>query len=611
MRILLVEDDTYDAQLVELLLARDKEVPHDIEWVETITEGIDKMSHSSFDVALIDLNLPDASNGDAVHQLSATHTDVPIVVLSGNDDEDLAVSLIESGAQDYLLKGDVGTASLNRAMRYAVERKATEVSLRERASVDVLTGLSNRLELTRQLDRAMSQANRSGSMAAVLMIDLDHFKSVNDTYGHAAGDTLLKIFGERLAQSLRLGDTAARIGGDEFAILLEGIESENDARNWLIRALPELRKPILFDNVALPFSMSVGTALYPTHGADIERIMRCADVAMYAVKKKGRNGFCIYNESMEKTLRQRDRIEQEIRKALKAGHFVPHFQPQINLNDGDVCGLEAVCRWLRTDKVYAMPSEYIPLVQNYELIGDLGLQIFTQVCEQLDDWQSLAGTGTLPVSIKVDSQELLAPEYAKRLAQVAQRYGIEPGRLRLEMRSGTYVDGDAAIQANFTELVDAGFAFSIDRLDLDLIAKLPIPNTHLATLKLNRKQTAAVFGDRMAIPVTRALVHMAAELDVAVVGEGVETARHFRALQQLGCEQAQGYFIARPMNAANLTVWLRRHDDRQQQRGLSMTGKFKLPPPLRRFQPNKRRRAATKVRGELSAVSKHADQRHN
>ena len=583
VKILLVEDDKDDAQLVELLLARDRKLPHDIEWVETIAEGIEKLETTCFDVALVDLNLPDARDGEAVTRLSAAHGDVPIVVLSGNDDEELAVAMIEIGAQDYLMKGSVGTTGLNRAMRYAVERKATEVSLRERASVDILTGLSNRAEFEAQLDRAMAHAARNGTMVGVLLIDLDHFKAINDNHGHAAGDTVLHEFGERLRQCLRVGDTGARLGGDEFAVLLENLETVNDVRHWIQRAGEQLRHRINFNTVALPLSMSIGAAVYPSHGGTIEQILRRADIAMYKVKNEGRNGFALYNERMEDTLRERDKVEQEIHEALAGREFVPHFQPQISLTNGCVTGFEAVCRWLRTDKVFALPSEYIPLVQNFELIHELGAQIFDQVCAQMANWRTKKRMPASSVSIKVDTQELLDPTYAKRLISTSSHYDVAPARLRLEIPAPALTDANNVIRENLTQLASAAFRFSIERLDINSLADLRFPDGSVAALKLSKEQTLAAFADRLAVPVTRALINMAKEIGVTVIGEGIETARQFRALQQLGCDEAQGYFIARPMNPDNLIRWVERHEVRQQEREVSMTGRFKLPPPLKRF----------------------------
>ncbi|MEM1261092.1 MAG: EAL domain-containing protein [Pseudomonadota bacterium] len=584
MRILLVEDDKSDAQLVELLLERDKSQSHDIEWVETVAEGVAMLETQVFDVALVDLSLPDACNDEAVTRLVAADENIPIVVLSGNDDEKLALSIIEGGAQDYLTKGSVGTTGLNRAMRYAVDRKATEVTLRERATVDILTGLCNRVEFETQLDRAMSNATRNGTMVGVLLIDLDHFKSINDTHGHAAGDAVLHAFGERLRMGLRVGDTGARLGGDEFAVLLENLESLHDVKQWVLRAQEQLRQPVGFDNVSLPLSMSIGAAVFPTHGPSIERILRCADVSMYSVKRQGRNGFLMYDERMEDSLRQRDLIEEEIRAALDAGHFVPHFQPQISLNDGGLVGLEAVCRWLRTDKIFAMPTEYIPLVQDLKLIEELGAKIFSQICVQIAAWRRANVGLRCPVSVKVDEQELLTTDYAQRVIRETTRNGVEPTDLRLELRNQLIKNDKTVVTANLARLAKAGFRFSVEKLDIDLISHLPVPRRNIDALKLNKQQTTAVFSERMAVPVTRALVQMANEIGIPVVGEGIETARQFRALQQLGCDQAQGYFIARPMNPDNLVKWLKRHGERQRERDLTMTGRFRLPPPLKRFQ---------------------------
>lgn len=601
MTVLLLEDDDCDAKMVGVLLKRIGSPEFDVDWVQTVAEGVEHITKNTYDIALIDLNLPDATESEAVQIMKEASDTTPIIIMSGNEDEDLAVSLIEFGAQDYLVKGTFGTETLGRAIRYAIERKSTEVSLREQATSDLLTGLANRGELMHQLGRAMAHADRSGNMMACLLVDLDDFKQVNDTYGHAVGDALLVEVANRLEETLRDCDTASRLGGDEFAVVLESIESEEDLVNWLERTRELLTAPVSIENVSLRLSLSIGASLYPRDGAGIEHVLRSADLAMYEAKRLGKNQYKLYDQKLERTLHRRRRIESEIRSGLAANEFAPHYQPQMDLTTGRLVGLEALCRWRRTDKIYALPSEYITLIQDLDLITELGRSILVSVCRNIRSWNNTS-LKLLPVSLKVDEQELRRTGYAQNFADTLRTFGVAPSRLRLEFPASVLLEKDSIIKSNLAELGAIGTTFAVDHLEIHPSAGLGFDTESVSILKLGRERTAALLNDKAAIAVTRALINLATDLGFIVIGEGVETARQFRALQQLGCQQIQGYFIARPLRPAHLLEWIERQT-KAKNKARSMTGRFKLPPRFKELDRKSRGQIVDIRSGEKTTLN--------
>jgi len=296
IRILLVEDNPGDVRLIRTFLAEAGVDKAAFISAGTLRHGMELIDGGDIDVVLLDLGLPDSQELDTLHAVREKYLSVPVVVLSGLQDEDIAISAVQKGAQDYLVKGKVDGNLLWRSLCYAIERKRLEYLLVMQATHDALTGLPNRALLIDRVSMAIARAQRNKKKLALMLLDLDRFKTVNDTLGHSVGDGLLKTVSVKLAETVRLSDTVARIGGDEFTILLSEISGSSEATEIARRVLDIFKLPLPFDGHAISTSTSIGIAVYPEDGASFETLLKNADIAMYRVKDGGRNNYHFYSD---------------------------------------------------------------------------------------------------------------------------------------------------------------------------------------------------------------------------------------------------------------------------------------------------------------------------
>jgi len=573
MDVLLVEDDRQDARMVQIALSRQTAAGIIVTHVSSLREALLALDKTAFDVVLLDLNLPDANGSEAVEQLMLARSATPIVVLSGNNDEDFATRLIGAGAQDYLVKGGDGFRSLGRTLRFAIERKTAEQRLKHLASYDTLTNLANRQELYNQLAKACAHSERQGDMVALLLLDLDRFKLANDVHGHQIGDKILRTVGERLETSIRAGDTAARLGGDEFAVVLEGISHAGAARAWSVNALKKLNRPVVIEGLNHPIAASVGVALYPTHGKDVDSLMRCADIAMYKVKHSGRNGVAFFDENMDKRLVRRQTLETEIRSALSNGEIRAVFQPKVSLDSGAVIGFEALCRWVRPDGDTVSPSEFIPIAQLHRLMPAVGRQVRKATIDAIKHWQDKFDAA-LPVSINVDVQELHTSNYATLLAKDLRDADLDASLLRIEITETTLLEKTTTTVGNLEALRKLGIGIELDDFGAGHSSLNYLNQFHVDTIKLDRSLLEDIASNRQRAVIVQTIIGLGRELGINVLAEGIETRLQLNALVKMGCKSGQGYLFARPMKLEKCDEWLASQAERLPEKLVNMTGMF-------------------------------------
>src|SRR5688572_21465581 len=344
-RVLLVEDDSADAMLFETGLR----LRHPGEFSVTVAPDMASaealLRKESFDVISLDLGLPDAQGLQAVARIQAEAPHIGFIVLSNSEDPELAIETVKAGAQDYLVKRRAGGTNIARSLRYAEQRKRAEQHLANIAFHDQLTGLANRNLFRQRVAKALANCRRRGDAFAVLLLDMDRFKSVNDALGHDAGDAFLQQVAERLRGATRETDTVARLGGDEFAVLATGISTPADVCFILERILAAIRTPIELSGTRLTPTTSIGAAVYPSSGEDSDTLLAAADAAMYVAKKEGRNGYHIHGAELTRQIAAKLKLEQQLRQGIERGEFMLHYQPQISPN-GDFVGAEALLRWM-------------------------------------------------------------------------------------------------------------------------------------------------------------------------------------------------------------------------------------------------------------------------
>jgi diguanylate cyclase (GGDEF)-like protein len=387
--VLLVEDNPGDARLVVELLSEATGDAFRVVHVEQLADARQEVMESGTGCVLLDLSLPDAARLEALMQLRAAAPDVPIVILSGLQDELLAVKAVQEGAQDYLVKGRVDGEAIGRSIRYAVERKALEMQTAHKALHDHLTGLPNRDLFHDRLKHAITRAKRHDSLIGVMFLDLDGFKPINDKLGHDVGDKLLVALARRLEDGLRGSDTPARFGGDEFVVLCEDVADEQHVIAIGERLQRAIAEPFMIDNHELNVTSSMGVVVSDgrEHGAG--ELIRDADEAMYRAKHQGIS-YEVFDEAMRSRVRARARTETDLQRAVDEHEFRLLYQPQIDLRSGEIVGLEALIRWDHPQRGVVEPGEFLWLAEETGLITRIGEWVLRQSCLQARAWACAA-----------------------------------------------------------------------------------------------------------------------------------------------------------------------------------------------------------------------------
>jgi diguanylate cyclase (GGDEF)-like protein len=427
------------------------------------------------------------------------------------------------------------------------ERKALEAQLSHQAFHDALTGLPNRALFQDRLGHALDRAERRQAPIAVLFLDLNRFKHINDSLGHEAGDELLIAVAARLARSIRTGDTVARLGGDEFTIILETIDEASEAVMAAERIVEAFERPFLVGDRSLAITTSVGVVLGRAGQDTPTDLLRYADVALYQAKEAGRARYAIFDTAMSEAALERAALEAELRLALEHGELVLHYQPKVDLASGRVIGLEGLVRWQHPTRGLLPPGVFIPLAEETGLIRPLGLWVLAEACRQARFWYDANPLHPLVVSVNVSAVQLRQADFVQAVARILAETGVAPACIQLEItESVLMLDADRAA-AMLKALKGLGLGLALDDFgtgysSLGYLKRFPID-----TVKIDRAFVGGLGRDPEDTAIVRAVIGLAHTLGLHVVAEGVETEDNLRRLLELGCELGQGYHFARPL----------------------------------------------------------------
>jgi diguanylate cyclase (GGDEF)-like protein len=423
------------------------------------------------------------------------------------------------------------------------ERQSLQDELAHTATHDGLTGLPNRAEAVRAIESAISRAARAQYVVAALFVDLDGFKAVNDSYGHAAGDRILTTVAERLGDAIRAGDVAARLGGDEFVVVLENCAEEKDAVLIAQRIVESLCRPVdIGDGMTTQVGASVGVA-FSRHGeADAHRLLREADTAVYRVKDLGGNRVEVFDDRMREDIAHRLELEAAIARAVRQDELVLHYQPVIGLGDGAVTGFEALVRWQRPDHGLVMPADFLPVVEESPVMSELDAWVLRTATRQAQQWLA-AGGPPLTMAVNISARHLRTPNVVDTVRAALEESGLDPALLVLEITETAFVDHQTAAQ-QVTRLHELGVAISIDDFGTgyNWITRLRLP--YADVIKTDRSFLGPQQGGRALLEYT---VQVAHAFGIPIVVEGVERAEQLEWVRSLGCESAQGYLLGTPL----------------------------------------------------------------
>ena len=443
--------------------------------------------------------------------------------------------------------------------RDVTEKKESEKIIHFQAYHDTLTRLPNRTLLKDRLVQAILHAKRNNEKLSVMFLDLDRFKNVNDTLGHMVGDKLLQAVAERLKKCLRECDTLARIGGDEFTIMLPEIHGRKDSELVASKIINTLKAPFNLDEQEIFISTSIGIAHYPDDGESIETLLKHADIAMYSIKNKGKDGYQFYTDNMHKELSANLSLENDLRRAITSNQFRIHYQPQVDAITREIVAVEALIRWDHPERGTILPSEFIPLCEETGLIQSLGDWLLESVCEDLNVWKQM--DLTLPrVAVNMSAKQFEHPDIIKNITTTLEKYGVTGDMFEFEITENVLMEDIENVISVLNKLSSMGAKIAIDDFgtgysSLNYLQKLPID-----TLKIDRSFVSAMEYDKGAMSIIKAVIAMAKGLKLHIISEGVEDIKQMEQLKALGCYSMQGFLFSPPVSRDSVTNLLMNND---------------------------------------------------
>lgn len=433
--------------------------------------------------------------------------------------------------------------------------RGAQEQLERLAHFDTLTELPNRKLLTERLQQASDLAKRNNQLLAVMFMDLDNFKAINDHFGHVTGDKLLVIIAQRLRQVIRAGDTVARLGGDEFALIVNGLPNVDELENVANRILALTAAPCQIDGRQHILSASLGITVYPFDNADPETLLRHADQAMYQSKQSGRNRYHLFDAEQDLLAHSRRQMLERLREALANEEFELHYQPKVNLRSGKVIGVEALLRWRHPERGLVPPGEFLPLIEHDDLIIDIGKWVVRSALALITEW-STAGLD-LPISVNIAARQLQRPDFIDCLHQCLADYPEVPyGSLELEILESAALENTAHVRDVINTCQRLGVGFALDDFGTGYASLSYLRDIPADVLKIDQCFVRDVLEDADDLTLIDGIISLANAFRRVVVAEGVETAEQGVLLMRLGCDIAQGYGIARPMPAAEIPAWV-------------------------------------------------------
>ena len=511
------------------------------------------LERHAVDVILLDLALPDVKGLDAVRRARAAAPRLPLVVLTAQDDEEIAGQALQEGAQDYIIKGQINLPGLHRAMRYAVERKTMEDKARDlalqiahAARHDGLTGLPNRMLVNDRIEFAISLAGPSKKKLAVLVLDLDGFKHVNDSLGHPIGDKLLQSVAERLLKSVRGADTVSRQGGDEFVVLLSEVTQPEDAAISATRILETVGQVHCIDGLNLYITASVGISIYPDDGHNAVTLVKNADTAMYQAKDIGKDTFRFFTSAMNERAVERQFIETALRLALERREFELHYQPKIDVLTGRTIGAEALIRWNHPARGMISPAQFILIAEECRLILPIGAWVLGEACRQAQAW-SEAGLWSGTMAVNVSAVQFREHNFVQGVLDTLHATGMEPARLELELTESVLMTTEGSVASALQALRDEGVRIALDDFGTGYSSLSYLEKFPLDSLKIDQTfiRQISVAGAKNTL--VTAIINIGHTLGLRVVAEGVETEEELQFIKDCKCDEVQGYYFSKPL----------------------------------------------------------------
>lgn len=559
LRLLLVDDDEVDRKAVVRAL-RQPTLSLEILQCGTASEGLRLAAAEHFDAILLDYRLPDQDGIEVLHALrSGRFEGVAVIMLSRQEDPVIAENCLEAGAQDYLLKDEVNGRRLTRAVmqarqRYLMEEalRASHEELRILSERDALTGLANRRGFEVALNGALDRAKRGQGGLAVLLLDLDDFKSINDTLGHSIGDDLLVEIARRMRLVVRNDDFLCRLGGDEFVVVARNLERDEQAALLGDRLIGAFREPIMLSSLELVVTASIGVAVLGDSAESANDLLKHADVAMYRAKRDGGNQYRFYSEKLHEAVQHLVNMKRDLHKALERGEFQVFYQPQFDAKEQRLCGMEALIRWSHPRLGLLGPGDFISITEDTGLIVGIGNWVMREACRQLKDWQLRLPDYCqhLTVAVNLSAVQLMHSGLLQEVDNVLADHQLDAEKLELEITENALIEDQKGAVTTLSQLANRGITLSLDDFGTGYSSLQHLKFFPIKVLKIDKEFVSTigqgVANERLLI----AMIRFAQALELTVVAEGVETSEQAAFCTKNGCNILQGYYYSKPLQAS-------------------------------------------------------------
>jgi len=552
MNLLIVDDDVVDRAHIKRTLRR-FDTQYQIIEAENVTSALALLNTMEFDAILLDYNMPQRNGIELLLELRKENIDKAsaIIMMSTSEEEELAMECLRAGAQDFIAKSDITGFRLKRAIMGAKARFEMEVKLqnsyekvKQLAEHDSLTQLANRYLFDESIKRAIANNSRKTHKIALLLFDLDHFKDVNDNYGHDIGDLLLKKVVKRVRGCMRGAELFARLGGDEFAITLNHLHKSEEADKVALRILKVLEKPFYINHTEIMMGASIGISIYPDNANNATEMFKYADIAMYRAKTLGRNQLSFFEEDMQKQFVARFDTENKLRSALKNFEFYLHYQPVYNSETLKICGFEALIRWTSHGKRYS-PDQFIPIAEDSHQINDIGRWVIEEAIAQLTQWNKL--DNQLTMSINLSPVQLFDPLLIPHIKSCLEKHNIQAQAIEFELTETALLTNSPKTTAMIQQISQLGCKIALDDFGTGFSSISHLHSYPISTVKIDKSLMPTDKDPNSQLVV--GLVSMFQSLELTVIAEGIETDTQLAFCKALAIQKLQGYHLSKPLSA--------------------------------------------------------------
>jgi diguanylate cyclase (GGDEF)-like protein len=555
INILHIEDSEADFQLINEQLKCNSRLKCTVENTRSLSDATTKLAHHHYDIVFLDLSLPDSMGINTLENVRKIDNSTPIIVLTGSHDDAIADEIIHYGGQDYINKDEFSLKLIDRTIRYAIERKKTEHELEILAHHDSLTKLYNRAIFIDRLKHALlnSKRNTDEKPIVTMLLDLDNFKSINDTLGHGVGDALLIQVANRLKNCVRETDTVARLGGDEFTILFENIDELNKINPISKKILATLAEPFLIDNKPVFTSASIGvSSSIDTKNVDAEALLKNADIAMYTAKNKGGNQIGYFTRELQVTAQIRNNLEKNLRKAIEEEELQLSFQPQINIQTGEIYGAESLVRWDHPQYGLIPPNGFIPALEETGLIIPATEWIIKKALSLWEDWYKDGIISEhMHISINIPPQFISQHNVFDTFEKICNQFSLKRKQIEFELVENSFLDVTPKNLETLNKLKNNGFRLAIDDFGTGYSSLGYLKEFPIDCIKLDRTFVKDIINSPKDEAIAEAMINLCQKLDINLIAEGVDSQEKLEKLKNLDCKIIQGFYFSKPLTAAD------------------------------------------------------------